>query len=339
MDHSFIDHVRICCRAGKGGDGLAHFHREKFVPKGGPDGGDGGRGGNVLLVGDPQLNTLLHLRYQKHAIAEDGAKGGKSNKTGAQGSERYLHVPLGTVAKDLESGQVIGEVLNQGETLLVAQGGKGGRGNEHFKSSTDQAPDWKEEGEEGEENWLILELKLLADVGLVGYPNAGKSTLLSTLSEAKPAIADYPFTTTNPQLGVVFLREDASFVAADLPGLIEGASEGRGRGVRFLRHIERNAILLFVISAEELNVADTYRALLKELEGYNKALLSKKRFLAVSKADLLDDELKKAIKADLPSDVQTEFVSAVTEEGIPSLKNRLYDQIKKGESPVRNIDH
>lgn len=327
LDHSFIDHVRVCCRAGKGGDGIAHFHREKFVPKGGPDGGDGGRGGHVVLVGDKQLNTLLHLRYRKHAIAQDGEKGGAQNKTGRQGEDLYLSVPLGTVAKDLESGQLRGEILRSGQTLTVASGGRGGYGNEHFKSPTDQAPADAEEGMPGDENWLVLELKLLADVGLVGYPNTGKSTLLSTLSAAKPEVADYPFTTISPQLGVVFVREDASFVAADLPGLITGASSGKGKGTRFLRHIERNAILLFVVSADDLVIQDEYQALLRELEAYDPRLLQKKRLLAITKADLLDQELRDALKADLPSDLPALFLSAVSEEGIPSLKNRLYELI------------
>lgn len=330
LDHSFIDHVRICCRAGKGGDGMAHFHREKFVPKGGPDGGDGGRGGHVILVGDEQLNTLLHLRYRKHAIGEDGAKGGKNNKNGSQGSDLYLNVPLGTVVKDLETEQVIGEILNQGDELTIAHGGRGGYGNEHFKSPTDQAPAYAEEGSQGEIIWVILELKLLADVGLVGYPNAGKSTLLSTISAAKPAIADYPFTTVAPQLGVVFVREDSSFVAADLPGLIQGASKGKGKGARFLRHIERNAILLFVISADDLQIKAEYKALLDELASYDPGLLKKQRFLAITKADLLDDELKQDLEAELPQDVPALFVSAVSESGIPALKNRLYEIILKG---------
>ena len=329
LDHAFIDHVRICCRAGKGGDGMVHFHREKFVPKGGPDGGDGGRGGHVILLADPQLNTLLHLRYQKHAIAEDGKDGGANNKTGAQGDDLYLKVPPGTVVKDIERGQVIGELLQKNDTLKVAKGGMGGHGNEHFKSATEQAPDISEEGGAGEEKWVILELKLLADVGLVGFPNAGKSTLLSTLSAAKPAIADYPFTTVAPQLGVVFVGVEASFVVADLPGLITGASEGRGRGVRFLRHIERNAVLLFVISAEDLDVAETYRSLLAELATYDEGLLDKQRVLAISKADLLDEELKSALKTRLPEGLKTYFISAVTEEGIPPLKNRLYELVQK----------
>lgn len=328
--HNFIDHVRICCRSGKGGDGYVHFHRAKYVPKGGPDGGDGSRGGHIVLRGSKQRWTLLHLRYQKHVIAEDGKSGGSQNKTGRQGKDLIIDVPLGTQVKDIETGELLGEVLEEGETFIVARGGRGGRGNHHFKSSTNQAPDYAEEGGRNEEKWVILELKLLADVGMVGYPNAGKSTLLSVLSAAKPEIADYPFTTITPNLGVVPYNESHSFVMADIPGLIEGAHSGKGMGTRFLRHTERNTALLFLISAEELEPAKQYRELLHELEQYEPGLLNKKRLMAITKADLLDDELKAQLTEDLPNNLPPYvFVSALTGEGLPKLKGMLWDVLQE----------
>ena len=337
LQHNFIDHVRVCCRAGKGGDGIVHFHREKYVPKGGPDGGDGGRGGHVILRGNSQMWTLLHLRYRKHVIAEDGAKGGSKNQSGKQGKDLYLDVPLGTLAKDLESGEKIGEVVNDEDTIIVALGGKGGKGNHHFKSSTDQAPEYAEEGEQGETNWRIFELQLLADVGLVGYPNAGKSTLLSVLSAAKPEVADYPFTTITPNLGVVFYEEFASFVIADLPGLVQGAHEGKGQGFRFLRHVERNAVLLFLVSSESLEVNEEYQTLLAELWSYDPALLQKKRILAVSKADLLDPELKQQLASNLPAGINAFFISAHTGEGIREIKSYLWKTLN--ESSEAKYEH
>lgn len=327
--HNFIDHVRVCCRAGKGGDGSIHFRREKYVPKGGPDGGDGGRGGHVILRGNSQHGTLLNLRYRKHVIAEDGIDGGNNNQTGRQGEDLYLDVPLGTVVKNADTEAYLGEILQNEQTLIVARGGQGGKGNHHFKSSTNQAPDYGEDGEQGEVNWRIFELKLLADVGFVGYPNAGKSTLLSVLSSAKPEIADYPFTTVTPNLGVVFYKDYESFVIADLPGLVGGAHEGKGKGTRFLRHIERNAVLLFVISAESLMIAEAYEALVKEIGAYDTDLLNKKRILIVTKSDLLDEELKNQLTEKLPDDVPHLFISAATQSGILELKQLLWNSVEK----------
>lgn len=326
---NFIDHVRICSRSGSGGAGSVHFRREKFVPKGGPDGGDGGRGGHVILRGNQQLWTLLHLRYQKHVIAGNGKPGEGGNRTGAQGKDVVLEVPLGTVAKDPDTGTIKAEIIEDKQEVILTAGGQGGLGNSNFKSATNQTPRFSQSGEEGKEEWLVLELKLLADVGLVGFPNAGKSTLLSTISAAKPEIADYPFTTLVPNLGVVAYRDYKSFVVADIPGIIEGASAGKGLGLRFLRHIERNSILLFMIPADTQNIRAEYQVLLKELKQYNPELMDKERVLAVTKSDLLDDELKSEIKSELPEQVQTLLISSVTGENILQLKDMLWKILHK----------
>lgn len=326
---NFIDYVKFCSRSGKGGAGSAHFRREKFVPKGGPDGGDGGRGGNIILKGNQQLWTLLHLKYKKHVIAGNGANGEGGRRKGADGKDIVLDVPLGTVARDAESGEIRFEITADGEEIILTQGGRGGLGNDHFKSATNQAPQYAQPGEEGIEEWIILELKLLADVGLVGFPNAGKSTLLSVVSAAKPEIADYPFTTITPNLGVVAYRDYKSFVMADIPGLIEGASEGRGLGHRFLRHIERNAMLLFLVPADATDIKKDYEILLGELKRYNPELLDKKRILAISKSDLLDEELMEEMKEELPDSVPTVFISAVTGAGVASLKDMIWQQLNE----------
>ena len=290
-DSNFIDYVKIFCRSGNGGAGSAHLHRDKFTRKGGPDGGDGGRGGHIYLRGNEQLWTLLHLKYQKHIRAGHGENGGSSLKTGADGKDVILEVPLGTVARDAESNEILFEITQQGEQKALMNGGRGGQGNDHFKSATNRTPRYAQPGEKGLEGWNVLELKILADVGLVGFPNAGKSTLLSVVSAAKPKIADYPFTTLVPNLGIVQYRDNLSFVLADIPGIIEGASEGKGLGIRFLRHIERNSILLFMVPADSDDISGEYRILIKELEKYNPELLDKQKLLAISKADLLEEEL------------------------------------------------
>lgn len=326
---NFIDYVKFCGRSGAGGAGSAHFRREKHVPKGGPDGGNGGRGGHILLKGNAQLWTLLHLKYQKHVLAGNGHGGEGGKRTGADGEDIILEVPLGTVARDAESGKKLLEITEDGETQILVSGGRGGLGNDNFKTSTNQAPRFAQPGEPGKEEWIILELKLLADVGLVGFPNAGKSTLLSVLTAAKPEIADYPFTTLTPNLGVVAYRDYKSFVIADIPGIIEGASEGKGLGARFLRHIERNSILLFMISAESLNVKKEYAILLNELKEHNPELLDKQRLLAVTKADLLDKELIAEMKKELPGEIDHLFISAVTQTGLPELKDKLWQMLNK----------
>ena len=290
-ESNFVDYVKICCRSGNGGAGSAHFHRDRFTSKGGPDGGDGGRGGHVIVKGNSQLWTLIHLKYQRHVFAEDGENGGSALKTGADGKDRIIEVPLGTIARDAETDDFLFEITEHDETRILAKGGRGGLGNDHFKSPTNQAPRYAQPGERGEESWKILELKILADVGLVGFPNAGKSTLLSVVSAAKPEIADYPFTTLAPNLGMVQYRGNRSFVVADIPGIIEGAHQGKGLGIRFLRHIERNSMLLFIIPADSKNIQEEYRVLLNELKEYNPELLDKKRLIAVSKCDMLDREL------------------------------------------------
>jgi GTPase len=320
---NFVDYVKIYCRSGNGGAGSAHLRREKFIPKGGPDGGDGGRGGHIILKGNKQLWTLLHLKYHRHIFAGNGEPGGSQQSTGANGEDKIIEVPLGTLAKTENTGEFLFEITGDGEEKILAKGGRGGLGNTHFKSSTNQTPRYAQPGEAGVEDTFILELKLLADVGLVGFPNAGKSTLLSVVSAAKPKIADYPFTTLVPNLGIVSYRDDKSFVMADIPGLIEGAHEGKGLGIRFLRHIERNSILLFVIPADSKNIAEEYEILLNELKMYNPEMLDKKRVLAVSKSDLLDDELKSEIRKELP-DVSRVFISAFTGEGIHTLKDMLW---------------
>jgi GTP-binding protein len=320
---NFVDYIKVFCRSGNGGAGSAHLRREKFVPKGGPDGGDGGRGGHVILRGNSQLWTLLHLKYQRHIFAGHGGAGGSQQSTGADGKDVYIEVPLGTIAKTGETEEFIFEITSHGEEKILSKGGKGGLGNVHFKSSTNQTPRYAQPGEPGIENWFILELKILADVGLVGFPNAGKSTLLSVVSAAKPKIADYPFTTLTPNLGIVSYRDNKSFVMADIPGIIEGAHEGKGLGIRFLRHIERNSILLFMVPADSKNIADEYEVLINELRMYNPELLDKKRVLAISKSDLLDKELMDEIRKELP-DLPRVFISSVTGFGLETLKDMLW---------------
>lgn len=327
-ESNFIDYVKIFCRSGKGGAGSTHLHRDKLTRKGGPDGGDGGRGGHIHLKGNKQLWTLLHLKYRKHIFAGHGENGGSSLKTGADGKDVVIVVPLGTVARDAETSEVLFEITKHGEQEILRPGGRGGLGNDHFKSSTHQTPRYAQPGESGEEGWNILELKILADVGLVGFPNAGKSTLLSVVSAAKPKIADYPFTTLVPNLGIVEYRDHRSFVMADIPGIIEGASEGKGLGTRFLRHIERNSILLFMVPADSDNIHREYTILLKELEKHNPELLDKQRILAISKTDMLDDELKDEIREDLP-EVPWQFISSVSGEGITSLKDRIWKALNE----------
>lgn len=326
-DSNFIDYVKFCSRSGAGGAGSVHFRREKHVPKGGPDGGDGGRGGHIILRGNAQHWTLLHLKYKKHVIAEAGKGGEGGRRTGADGKDVILDVPLGTVAKDAETGEKRFEITEDGQEVILTSGGRGGLGNDHFKTATNQAPHFAQTGEPGIEEWIILELKLLADVGLVGFPNAGKSTLLSAISAAKPEIGDYPFTTLVPNLGVVSYRDDKSFVMADIPGIIEGASEGRGLGIRFLRHIERNSILLFMIPADAPDIKHQYKILLGELEKYNPELLDKKRILAISKADMLDEELMKEMEAEVPQGIPHVFISAVSQYNLEKLKDLIWQAI------------
>lgn len=326
---NFVDYVKICCRSGKGGAGSMHFHRDRTTAKGGPDGGDGGRGGHIILRGNRNTWTLLHLKYRKHIIAEPGQSGSGGLKTGAEGKDVILDVPVGTIARDEETGEVVCEITEDGQEVILVPGGRGGLGNDHFKSSTNQTPRYAQPGEEGIESWKILELKLLADVGLVGFPNAGKSTLLSVVSAAKPEIADYPFTTLRPNLGMVAYRDDRSFVMADIPGIIEGAHEGRGLGHRFLRHIERNAALLFMVPADADDIAAQYEILLKELELYNPELLFKDRILAVSKSDMLDEELEEALKETLPEGVPHIFISAVSGKNIQALKDKIWALLNK----------
>jgi GTPase len=324
---NFIDHIKFCSRSGSGGAGCLHFHREKFVPKGGPDGGDGGRGGHIILRGSSQLWTLLHLKYRKHIIAENGKPGESQNCTGAAGKDEIIEVPLGTVVRDAETSQVRFEITEDGQEYILTPGGRGGRGNLFFATSTKQAPTHAQPGEPGKEEWIVLELKLLADVGLVGFPNAGKSTLLSVVSAAKPKIADYAFTTLTPNLGVVSYRNEKSFVMADIPGIIEGAAEGRGLGIRFLRHIERNSLLLFMIPADANDIKKEYEILLNELKKYNPELLDKKRVLAISKSDMLDEELQEAISKEIPADLPSVFISAITNKGILELKDLLWKNL------------
>ncbi|MGI6338995.1 MAG: GTPase ObgE [Bacteroidales bacterium] len=323
---NFVDYVKIFCRSGKGGAGSAHLRREKFIPKGGPDGGDGGRGGHVILRGNSQLWTLLHLKYERHVFAGNGLNGGKQQSTGADGKDVIVEVPLGTVAKRSETNETVFEITEDGEKKILLRGGKGGLGNVHFKSSTNQTPRYAQPGEPSLEETFVLELKILADVGLVGFPNAGKSTFLSVVSAARPKIADYPFTTLVPNLGIVACRDDKSFVVADIPGIIEGAHEGKGLGLRFLRHIERNSMLLFMVPADSGNIREDYEILVNELKMYNPELLDKKRILAITKSDLLDVELKGEIRKDLP-DVSRVFISSITGEGITTLKDMIWKQL------------
>lgn len=326
MNTNFVDYVKVCCRTGKGGGGSVHFHRDKLTSKGGPDGGDGGRGGHIILRGNKQMWTLLHLKYRKHIIAEDGGSGSSALCHGRDGKDDILDVPLGTIARDAETGEFLFEIVADGEKKTLVKGGRGGKGNHHFKNATRQTPRFSQPGEEGKEEWKILELKILADVGLVGFPNAGKSTLLSVVSAAKPEIADYAFTTLVPNLGIVPYRDFRSFAMADIPGIIEGAAEGKGLGTRFLRHIERNAVLLFLIPADSKDIVTEYAVLLNELEKYNPELLSKKRALAISKSDFLDQELKDAIQETLPTDLPTLFISSHHRTGLEELKDMLWNQ-------------
>ncbi|MFM9005334.1 MAG: GTPase ObgE [Flavobacteriales bacterium] len=328
-ESNFVDYVKICCRSGKGGAGSRHFRREKFVPKGGPDGGDGGRGGHIIVRGSKDVWTLLHLKYRKHVIAEDGESGAGAKRTGAQGSDEILEVPLGTVAKDFETGKIEFEITEESQEFILVQCGRGGLGNDHFKTSTNQAPDYAQHGEPGKEEWKILELKVLADVGLVGFPNAGKSTLLSVVSAAKPEIADYPFTTLVPNLGMVRYRGDRSFVMADIPGIIEGAAEGRGLGHRFLRHIERNSTLLFMIACDTKDIRAEYDILVNELKKYNPELLHKKRLLAITKCDMLDEVMTAQMKTLLPPAIPAIFISSVTGMNVDRLKDMIWEQINE----------
>lgn len=327
-ESNFVDYVKIFFSSGKGGAGSVHFHRDKLTAKGGPDGGDGGTGGSAILKGNSQLWTLLHLKYLKHIICDNGKNGEGGNKTGAKGKDRIIEVPLGTVAKDAETGEVIFEITEHDQTQTLMQGGRGGLGNWHFKNSVKQTPRYAQPGEDGKEAWIILELKILADVGLVGFPNAGKSTLLSVISSAKPEIANYPFTTLVPNLGIVKYRDYKSFIVADIPGIIEGAAEGKGLGTRFLRHIERNSILLFMISAETGNIYKEYHILLNELKKYNPELLFKKRLIAVTKSDLIDDELKEMFIAEMPLKIEYIFISSVTGTNIQKLKDKLWEMLQ-----------
>lgn len=326
---NFVDYVKICCRSGHGGPGSSHLFRDKLNSMGGPDGGDGGRGGHIIIRGNAQHWTLLHLKYNKHAIATHGESGSKSRSTGAEGKDVYLEVPLGTIAKDAETGEVVCEIVEDGQEFILTKGGRGGQGNAQFKSATNQTPRYAQPGEEGKEEWKILELKVLADVGLVGFPNAGKSTLLSVLSAAKPEIANYAFTTLTPNLGIVNYGDYKTFIMADIPGIIEGAHAGKGLGTRFLRHIERNSILLFLIAADSDDIMKEYNILLNELKLHNPELLDKQRVLAISKSDLLDQELIQEIKPTLPKDLTTVFISSIGQKGLVELKELLWNILSK----------
>ena len=327
---NFVDYVKIFCRSGKGGRGSTHFRREKYIPKGGPDGGNGGDGGNIILRGNRNYWTLLHLRYQRHIFAGHGEGGSRRNSSGKKGESRIIDVPCGTVAYDAHTGEYLCDITDDGQEVTLLKGGRGGLGNTNFKSATNQAPRYAQPGEPYEERWVILELKLLADVGLVGFPNAGKSTLLSVVSAAKPKIANYPFTTLEPNLGIVSYRDGKSFVMADIPGIIEGASEGKGLGLRFLRHIERNSLLLFVVPADADDIKKEYEILLNELTQYNPELLDKRRVLAISKSDMLDDVLMQEMSFFLP-DIPYVFISSVTGFGIPALKDILWRELNADE--------
>ena len=326
---NFVDYVKIFCRSGKGGAGSAHFMRDKTTAKGGPDGGDGGKGGDIILRGNQQMWTLLHLRYKKHIFAEHGGGGSGNHKYGKDGESRIIEVPLGTVTRDAETGEHLCEITEDGEEFVIVNGGMGGRGNSHFKSPTNQSPRYAQPGGDVVEGWFVLELKVLADVGLVGFPNAGKSTLLSVVSAAKPEIANYPFTTLVPNLGIVSYRGDKSFIMADIPGIIEGAAEGKGLGLRFLRHIERNSTLLFMVPADADDINKEYEILLGELQKYNPELLDKDRILAISKSDMLDEELREEISNELPTDVPSLFISSVAQQGLTELKDIIWEKLNQ----------
>ena len=327
-ESNFVDYVKIYCRSGKGGRGSSHFRREKYIPKGGPDGGDGGRGGHIYLRANRNLWTLLHLKYERHILATSGEGGSGKRSTGKDGEDRIIDVPCGTVVHNAETGEYICDVKEDGQIVRILKGGKGGRGNVHFKTSTNQAPRYSQPGEPWEEQFIILQLKLLADVGLVGFPNAGKSTLLSVVSAAKPKIANYPFTTLEPNLGIVDYRDGRSFVMADIPGIIEGASDGKGLGLRFLRHIERNSLLLFMIPADADDIKKEYEILNNELTRYNPDLADKNKVLAITKSDLLDEELTEAIARELP-DIPYIFISSITRQGIMQLKDMLWKELNR----------
>ena len=326
---NFVDYVKIFCRSGKGGAGSAHFLRDRNTAKGGPDGGDGGNGGHIIVKGNEQMWTLLHLKYQKHIFAEHGGIGSGNHKHGKDGESSYLEVPLGTIGKDAETGEMLFEITEDRQEHIMVKGGMGGRGNSHFKSSTNQSPRYAQPGIDVMEGWFILELKVLADIGLVGFPNAGKSTLLSVVSAAKPEIANYPFTTLVPNLGIVSYRDHKSFIMADIPGIIEGAAEGKGLGLRFLRHIERNSTLLFMVPADADDIAKEYKILLGELQKYNPELLDKDRILAVSKSDMLDEELKAEIAKELPKDLPSLFISSVAQQGLTELKDLIWQKLNE----------
>ncbi|MDR3267800.1 MAG: GTPase ObgE [Tannerella sp.] len=327
-ESNFVDYVKIYCRSGKGGQGSSHFRREKYIPRGGPDGGDGGRGGHVYLRANRNFWTLLHLKYERHVFATSGEGGSAKRSTGKDGEDRFIEVPCGTVAYDALTGEYICDVTEDGQSVRLLKGGKGGRGNVHFKTSTNQAPRYAQPGEPCLEQTVVLQLKLLADVGLVGFPNAGKSTLLSVVSAAKPKIADYPFTTLEPNLGIVQYRDNRSFVMADIPGIIEGASDGKGLGLRFLRHIERNSLLLFMIPADTADIRQAYDILDRELLRYNPDLASKNRVLAITKSDLADEEQLQTLEQEWP-DIPRVFISAVTQQGIPELKDILWQELNR----------
>lgn len=336
---NFVDYVKIYCRSGKGGAGSTHFHREKFIQKGGPDGGDGGRGGHVILRGNKNYWTLIHLKYARHIHAGDGEGGSGSRSFGKDGQDKYIDVPCGTVVYDAETGECLGDITEDGQEMIMLKGGRGGLGNWHFRTATLQTPRFSQPGEPRIEKTVILQLKVLADVGLVGFPNAGKSTLLSVLSAAKPEIADYPFTTLVPNLGIVPYRDNKSFVMADIPGIIEGASEGRGLGLRFLRHIERNSILLFMIPADSDDIVKEYNILLNELKQYNPELMDKQRILAITKCDILDEELTAAFKNELPNGIETVFISSVAGIGLNELKDLIWTEVNKESNKIIEISH
>ena len=335
MESNFVDYVKILCRSGKGGRGSMHLHRAKYQPNGGPDGGNGGRGGHIFLRGNHNYWTLLHLRYERHVFAGNGGNGGDCCSTGAQGEDKYIEVPLGTVAYNGDTGEYICDVVEHGQEVMLLKGGRGGLGNKEFATATNKAPRYAQPGEPMQEMNVILQLKLLADVGLVGFPNAGKSTLLSNVSSARPKIANYPFTTLEPSLGIVPYLEGKSFVMADIPGIIEGASEGKGIGLRFLRHIERNSLLLFLVDCETDSIRKSYEVLLNELRKFNSEILDKHRILAVTKCDLIDEELIEMLRQDLPEDIPTVFISAPTQMGIPELKNIIWRELNSESNKIK----